>query len=78
MLYLGLLDEQPVTTCMLILGGGVAGLYAVRGRPEARRRGIGAAITLHALRAARAMGYRVAVLGATEMGYPLYWKIRLS
>jgi len=43
--------------------------------PEARRQGIGAAITLAALRDARAMGYRVGVLGASSAGYTVYKRI---
>jgi hypothetical protein len=32
-------------------------------------------MTLHALRAGREMGYRVGVLGASAMGYPVYRQI---
>jgi GNAT superfamily N-acetyltransferase len=44
----------------------VAALEAARGR------GIGTAITLAPLLDARDRGYRVGVLQASEMGYPIY------
>jgi ribosomal protein S18 acetylase RimI-like enzyme len=74
-LYVGYLDGQPVATNMLVLGGGVAGLYAVGTVPSARRLGLGAIITLQPLLDARALGYRYGVLFATEMGVPLYRRL---
>jgi hypothetical protein len=46
----------------------------VRSRPPASRRG-GGAITLKPLLAAREMGYRPAVLFATEMGVSAYERL---
>lgn len=74
-MYVGWLDGQPVATNMLFTGGGVASVYAVATMPSARGQGIGGAITLKPLLEARDMGYRYAVLFATEMGVHAYQRI---
>lgn len=43
--------------------------------PEHRRQGLGSIITAAPLAEARRRGYRVAVLHATEMGYPVYQRL---
>jgi GNAT superfamily N-acetyltransferase len=74
-LYVGYLDGKPVAVSLLFNGAGVAGVYAVGTLPEARRKGIGAAITLKPLLDARAQGYHFAVLFSSRMGYTVYQRL---
>lgn len=73
--YLAYLGDTPAATASLFLDGSTAGIYFVMSVPAARRQGIGGAVTLAALRAARDLGYRVAVLGSSQAGYPLYRRL---
>ncbi len=73
--YLASLNGQPVGTAQLFLSAGLAGIYEVACVPEARRQGIGTAVTWTALRAAQAQGYRIAILQASERGYGVYQRL---
>lgn len=65
-------DGRPVSTSMLYLADGLAGIYCVATLPEERGKGLGAHATAEALRAARRLGYRVGVLQSSPAGHSVY------
>jgi GNAT superfamily N-acetyltransferase len=73
--YLALLNGKPVATSQLFTSAGVAGIYNVTCLPEARGQGVGTAVVLAPLLAAREMGYCVGILQASSMGYNVYRRI---
>ncbi|QSQ20001.1 GNAT family N-acetyltransferase [Pyxidicoccus parkwayensis] len=73
--YVGYLDGAPVASSECHLAHGVAGLYSVATVKEARRRGIGTALTLAPLLEAREAGYRTATLQASADGQGVYARL---
>lgn len=73
--YIASIDNQVVATSSVFLGAGVAGLYNVAVVESARRKGIGAAMTALPLLEARAAGYRVSTLEASESGFDVYRRL---
>ncbi len=73
--YIAWLHGAPVAMSSLLLHAGLAGIYGVATVPEARRQGIGAAITLHTVHEAARLGYHIATLSPTEMSLAIYRRI---
>lgn len=68
-------DGQIVTTSMLYLADGVAGVYCVATIPDERRRGLAAHATAESLRQVREIGYRVGVLQSSPAGHAVYRRL---
>lgn len=73
--YVGYWNNKPVSTSCMVYGGGAAGIYSVATLPEARGKGIGAALTLKPLQDARELGYRIGTLQSSTMGFNVYKKL---
>jgi GNAT superfamily N-acetyltransferase len=73
--WMGRMDGKIVATSRIAIGAGVAGLYAISTLASYRGRGIGRAMTIAALRAAQSIGYRIAVLQASDLGYGVYRRL---
>ena len=73
--YLGKYEGSPVSTLMLYLSSGVAGLHAVSTLNEYRNKGFGLAISKAALIDAYKTGYYIGVLQASSMGERIYRKL---
>jgi ribosomal protein S18 acetylase RimI-like enzyme len=74
-IWIANLHGEPVAAAALFEGAGVAGVYNVATVPEARGRGIGRAVTATVLAEAIARGHRLAVLGSSDLGYPVYHRL---
>jgi GNAT superfamily N-acetyltransferase len=73
--WLALRDGVPVAKVLLHLAAGVAGVYGVVTRPEARGLGLARTLTVQAFAAARQEGYELGVLHSTPMARPMYEKM---
>jgi ribosomal protein S18 acetylase RimI-like enzyme len=73
--WVATLHGEPVAAAALFDGAGVAGIYNVTTVPEARGRGLGRAVTAEAIAEGVRRGRRLAVLGSSEMGLPVYRRL---
>lgn len=73
--HVAYLDGVPVATAEVTLAGGSAGVFNVATRAAYRRRGIGGAVTAHALRDAHSAGARRGVLEASADGVGVYARL---
>jgi GNAT superfamily N-acetyltransferase len=73
--YLARNHGQPIATGFGVAHRDLIGIYAVATVPEARRQGIGAAITARIMEDARRAGARYAILESSEMGLALYRRL---
>ena len=73
--FIGNLDGKHVSSLLLYLSSGVAGLHAVSTLKEYRSRGFGLAISKIALINAFKIGYEVGVLQASTLGERVYRKL---
>ncbi len=70
--YVGYWKGESVACSSCFLGAGVAGIYNVGTLEQARGQGIGTTLTAYPLLQARKKGFRLGILHASEMGYPIY------
>lgn len=73
--FLGVLHGEPVATASLVTAGGAAGVYNVTTVEVARGRGIGAAMTVAAVRHGAERGFTLATLQASALGRPVYERL---
>jgi GNAT superfamily N-acetyltransferase len=71
-LFVGTLEGKPVGTSIAIRSGDASGVYNVGTLSQARRRGIGSAVTWAAVGAGRAWGCDTIVLQSSVMGLSIY------
>lgn len=67
--------RRIVSTSMLYLYHGIAGVYCVSTIPEERGKGLAAHATAEPLRRMISIGYRVGVLQSTTAGYKVYRRL---
>jgi GNAT superfamily N-acetyltransferase len=74
-LYVGYSDGIPVTTGVAIRTGRTIGIYFIATVEAARRRGLGSAMTMRIVDDGAGSGCDVAILQASEMGFPIYERL---
>ena len=71
--YVGYVDEEPVSTTAIVMGGGAIGVYNVATLPPYQRRGYGEAVMRYALEDTwRATAVERVILQSTPAGLRLY------
>lgn len=73
--YLLYEESQPVVSGLVIFHANVAGIYYIYTHPNHRRKGLATKMTHYLLSRARAKGYWIATLQATEMGKSLFQRL---
>lgn len=73
--YLAKLNGKPISTSLIFLSSGIAGIYLVSTLPANRNCGFGTQITLASLLDAKRFGYQSAGLFATQLGQRVYSNI---
>ncbi|MHA1986819.1 MAG: GNAT family N-acetyltransferase [Promethearchaeota archaeon] len=73
--FLAYYEKEPVASSLVCYEAGVAGIYNVTTLEDVRGKGIGTAITLAPLIEAKNLGYEIAILHSSEMGYNTYKKM---
>ena len=70
--FLARLDDRAVGISVAVLTGASGGIYSVAALEDARRRGVGTAVTWAAIEQIRDWGCDAAVLQSSAMGFPVY------
>ena len=73
--YIGYDQNKPVACSTLFLNAGVAGIYHIGTPPDLQGKGYGTAITRYTMGVARDLGFRVAILRASQQGLSIYKKL---
>jgi ribosomal protein S18 acetylase RimI-like enzyme len=71
--YVGYVDDEPVSTTAIVIGGSAVGVYNVATLPGHQRRGYGETVMRHAMAdARRSHGIERTILQSTPAGLKLY------
>jgi GrpB-like predicted nucleotidyltransferase (UPF0157 family)/ribosomal protein S18 acetylase RimI-like enzyme len=74
-MYVAYIENEPVTSGILVRHANVVGIYYVATIPQKRRQGFGSSMMVHLLSKAKEKGYSIAVLQASSQGKGVYEKL---
>lgn len=74
-LFFGMVDGIPTTCVRLFCTNDVAGIFHLATIPSARGKGYGTEITIAALEVAKNLGYKLAILASSPVGYNVYYRL---